>query len=98
MSDRIGLADASWRAPFPSQSPAHGRIGYPIEPTISIAEVPMTARMYRLTQIHQRIDERLRLEARKARPDGLEVLRLAALKARAKTALAVLTGRTVVPA
>lgn len=53
----------------------------------------MTARMYRLTQIHQRIDERLRLEARKLRPDRLEVLRLKALKLRAKNALALLTGR-----
>lgn len=53
----------------------------------------MTARMYRLTQIHQRIDERLRLEARKLRPDRLEVLRLKALKLRAKNTLALLTGR-----
>ena len=47
----------------------------------------MTARMFRLTQIHQRIDERLRLEARKRRPDWMELSRLKKLKLRAKAAL-----------
>ncbi|WP_341712645.1 hypothetical protein [Erythrobacter sp.] len=47
----------------------------------------MTARMFRLTQIHQRIDERLRLELRKLRPDRSELSRLANLKLRAKLAL-----------
>ena len=51
----------------------------------------MTARMFRLTQIHQRIDERLRLERRKLRPDTGELFRLSRLKQRAKRALARLS-------
>ncbi|WP_100261131.1 YdcH family protein [Qipengyuania seohaensis] len=47
----------------------------------------MTARTYRLTQIHQRIDERLRLELRKRAPDGMEISRLKKMKLRAKDAL-----------
>jgi len=47
----------------------------------------MTARMFRLTQIHQRIDERLRLELRKLRPDRKNPARLMNLKLRAKLAL-----------
>ncbi|TNE31322.1 MAG: DUF465 domain-containing protein [Alphaproteobacteria bacterium] len=47
----------------------------------------MTARMFRLTQIHQRIDERLRLELRKLRPDRKNLARLMNLKLRAKLAL-----------
>ena len=53
----------------------------------------MTARMYRLTQIHQRIDERLRLELRKRRPDWMELSRLKKMKLRAKDALFRLTRR-----
>ena len=47
----------------------------------------MTARLFRLPQIHQRIDELLRIETRKARPDRLEMSRLAMLRLRAKLAL-----------
>lgn len=47
----------------------------------------MTARTYRLTQIHQRIDERLRFELRKRTPDWLEISRLKKMKLRAKDAL-----------
>lgn len=47
----------------------------------------MTARMFRLTQIHQRIDDLLQLERRKRRPDRTELSRLAHLKLRAKQAL-----------
>ncbi|MBY6013899.1 YdcH family protein [Qipengyuania gaetbuli] len=47
----------------------------------------MTARTFRLTQIHQRIDERLRSEMRKRVPDWLEVSRLKKMKLRAKDAL-----------
>lgn len=47
----------------------------------------MTARMFKLTQIHQRIDERLRLEARKLRPDWMELSRLQRMKLRARDAL-----------
>lgn len=53
----------------------------------------MTARVFRLTQIHQRIDERLRLEMRKRRPDWAELSRLKKLKLRAKDALHRLMGR-----
>ncbi len=55
----------------------------------------MTERMYRLTQIHQRIDERLRLEIRKLRPDWDNLSRLMTLKMRAKTALHRLSLRRV---
>ncbi len=55
----------------------------------------MTERMYRLTQMHQRIDERLRLEIRKLRPDWGNLSRLMALKMRAKTALHRLSLRRV---
>lgn len=44
----------------------------------------MTARMYRLTEMHQRIDERLRHELRKRRPDWLEATRLKKMKLRVK--------------
>ena len=47
----------------------------------------MTPRMFRLTQIHQRVDERLRLELRKLRPDRRSLARLRELKLRAKKAL-----------
>ena len=47
----------------------------------------MTARIFRLTQIHQRIDERLRLEMKKRAPDPREVSRLKQMKMRAKDAL-----------
>ncbi|WFL76835.1 YdcH family protein [Altererythrobacter arenosus] len=47
----------------------------------------MTARMFKLTQIHQRIDERIRLEMRKLRPDWMELTRLKRMKLRAKDAL-----------
>ena len=55
----------------------------------------MTARFFRLTQIHQRIDERLRLALRKRTPDVVEVSRLAGLKARAKAALNRMAMRAV---
>ena len=47
----------------------------------------MTARMFRLTQIHQRIDEHLRLEKRKRLPDPLVITRLTRLKLRARSLL-----------
>lgn len=47
----------------------------------------MTARVFRLTQIHQTIDERLRLELRKRRPDWAELSRLKKMKLRVKDAL-----------
>ena len=53
----------------------------------------MTARVFRLTQIHQRIDERLRLELRKRRPDWTELSRLKKMKLRVKDALFRLAGK-----
>ena len=47
----------------------------------------MTARTFRLTQIHQRIDERLRMELKKRAPDPGEISRLKKMKLRAKDAL-----------
>ncbi|MFN2100481.1 DUF465 domain-containing protein [Altererythrobacter sp. MF3-039] len=44
----------------------------------------MMARLYRLTEIHQKIDEHLRLEQRKRAPDSLEMTRLKRLKLRIK--------------
>ena len=53
----------------------------------------MTARVFRLTQIHQRIDERLRMELRKRHPDWIELSRLKKMKLRAKDALMRLAGK-----
>lgn len=47
----------------------------------------MTARVFRLTQMHQRIDQRLRAEVRKLWPDWFEVARLKRTKLRIKDAL-----------
>lgn len=47
----------------------------------------MTARTYRLTHLHQKIDELLRLELQKRAPDNLEITRLKKMKLRAKDAL-----------
>lgn len=47
----------------------------------------MKPRFFTLSQIHQRIDERLRTELRKRLPDPTEVCRLQAMKLRAKRAL-----------
>ncbi|MCL6250109.1 DUF465 domain-containing protein [Altererythrobacter sp. KTW20L] len=44
----------------------------------------MTARLFRLTQMHQRIDERLRLAAARRSVEAWELARLAALRARVK--------------
>ncbi len=55
----------------------------------------MMARTFTLTQIHQRIDERLRIELRKRRPNPLEISRLELMKLRAKSALRRLMARPV---
>ncbi len=44
----------------------------------------MTARLFKLTEIHQRIDEKLRREAKRPRPDTLELTRLKRMKLRVK--------------
>ncbi|EDL50482.1 hypothetical protein [Erythrobacter sp. SD-21] len=53
----------------------------------------MKARTFRLTQIHQRIDERLRVELHKRMPDHFEISRLKTMKLRAKQALHRLVAR-----
>ena len=55
----------------------------------------MKARTFTLTQIHQRIDERLRLEMRKRAPDPQEISRLETMKLRAKLALRRLLARPI---
>lgn len=44
----------------------------------------MSSRIYRLTEIHQRIDERMRHERARATPDFTEILRLMRQKLRAR--------------
>jgi hypothetical protein len=44
----------------------------------------MHPRLYRLLEKHQRIDEQLRLEQHRVRPDGLKLVRLKRLKLRIK--------------
>ena len=86
MSDRIGHADARDWAFAIFFRPITRRIERPID-IASIKETKMTALKFRLTQMHQRIDEHLRMELRKRRPDWLEVLRLKKTKLRVKDAL-----------
>lgn len=44
----------------------------------------MHPRLYRLLEKHQRVDERLRQEQRRSRPDWLRVMQLERLKLRIK--------------
>ena len=44
----------------------------------------MTGRIYRLTEIHQRIDDRLRQEGKRKLPNWLEMTRLKRMKLRIK--------------
>jgi hypothetical protein len=53
----------------------------------------MTARLFRLTQMHQRIDERLRLAAARRRVEAWELARLATRKARVKALIRQLAPR-----
>lgn len=48
----------------------------------------MSARLYRLTEIHQRIDNALRDEQRRRVPDVIAMMRLKRLKLRAKDLIA----------
>ena len=54
----------------------------------------MTARLYRLTEMHQRIDNRLRVELKRRAPDHLAVSHLKKLKLRVKDLLNRLAPRT----
>ena len=47
----------------------------------------MTARMYRLTEIHQKIDDHLRSEQKRKAPDQLQISHLKRMKLRAKDML-----------
>lgn len=51
----------------------------------------MSSRLFRLTQIHQRIDDQLRAEQRRRFPDGLRMIQLKKLKLRAKDLIHRLT-------
>ena len=51
----------------------------------------MSARLYRLTEIHQRIDHALRAEQRRRLPDLFQLMRLKRLKLRAKDLIARLS-------
>lgn len=54
----------------------------------------MTARFFRLSQLHRRVDEAIRSELRKVRPDGWRLLRLKALRLSVKTRLSGQLSRT----
>lgn len=58
----------------------------------------MMARFYSLSEIHQRIDARLRLEQRRILPDQLELTRLKKMKLRIKDKLHRLLIRQATPA
>jgi hypothetical protein len=53
----------------------------------------MTARTFKLTEMHQRIDSRLRAEQRRPRPDWAKLSRLKRTKLRIKDMLARLIAR-----
>lgn len=57
----------------------------------------MTARMYRLTQLHQRVDETLRREINRRAPDQLRVQYLKRRKLRIKDLLSRLTFKPLTP-
>ncbi|KLI64546.1 YdcH family protein [Aurantiacibacter marinus] len=48
----------------------------------------MTARLFRLTELHQRLDERLRYEMRRLTPDQFRLMELKRRKLRVKDLLA----------
>ena len=51
----------------------------------------MSARLFTLTRLHQRIDERLRLARQRPAPDSLELTRLKKMKLRVKDMIHRLT-------
>ncbi len=53
----------------------------------------MTARLYRLTELHQRVDETLRREINRRAPDQLKVLFLKRRKLRIRGLLSRLSAR-----
>ncbi|WP_169053610.1 DUF465 domain-containing protein [Alteraurantiacibacter aquimixticola] len=55
----------------------------------------MTARLYRLNEMHQRIDSRLRAALQRANADPLELTRLTAMKRRVKELIHKLSPRPV---
>lgn len=57
----------------------------------------INARFHRLSNVHRAVDEHIRAERRKARPDGWRLLRLAALRARVKARLTALLGGSSAP-
>lgn len=57
----------------------------------------INARFHRLSNVHRAVDEHIRAERRKARPDGWRLLRLAALRASVKARLTALLGGSSTP-
>ena len=55
----------------------------------------MHPRLYRLLEKHQRIDDRLRREQRRTRPDWLRVMQLKRLKLRIKDLIYRMTRKSV---
>ena len=47
----------------------------------------MSVRVYRLMEVHQRVDEELRLESSRRWPDAFKIMRLKKLKLRIKDRL-----------
>ncbi len=57
----------------------------------------MTARLYRLIEMHQRIDDALRAAMKRRVPDQLELTRLKKMKLRVKDMIHRLTRRSKSP-
>jgi uncharacterized protein YdcH (DUF465 family) len=55
----------------------------------------MHPRLYRLLEKHQRVDERLRNEQRRSRPDWLRIMQLKRLKLRIKDLIYRMTRKSV---
>jgi uncharacterized protein len=60
--------------------------GCPIDPCID-QEADLSAILYRLSQIHRRLDEEIRREAKRRAPDAFRLLRLKKLKLAVKDRL-----------
>jgi uncharacterized protein len=56
-------------------------------PSVCREEETVTVQAYRLLEAHQRIDEQLRLESGRRRPDPFKLMRLKKLKLRIKDRL-----------
>lgn len=89
MSDRIGKPMR--RRDPPSILPK--RIGQPITYSLLLWRLWMKARVYRLIELHQRVDEALRREIARRVPDFFTVLALKKRKLRIKDLISRLSPR-----